>query len=98
MLAKTDRARRAERMVFMAVLPVERVISCCKSLQVDSNGGRSLQDDFDGGGSVALAVHLLVERPGIEGCAGRSRDARQDRQCNEGGYDGLHGNLPCFPI
>jgi len=41
-----------------------------------------------------VAINLLEEGLGIEG-AGRSRNAGDDREGDQGGYDGLHGSSPC---
>ena len=44
------------------------------------------------GASVALALLLLPERLGIES-TGRTRYAGQNRQEDDSGNDGLHGNI-----
>jgi hypothetical protein len=72
--AMTDRASRADTMVFMASL-LELDVSCV------------------GEGLEAAVVELLVEGLGVEG-AGGGRNTGDDRQGNQGGYDGLHGFSP----
>jgi hypothetical protein len=42
--------------------------------------------------SVRRTILLLVERFGVDG-VGRGDNARENRQGNQGGYDGLHGSM-----
>jgi hypothetical protein len=42
--------------------------------------------------SARIAIHLLVHASDVE-CAGRGRNADENRQGNQGGYDGLHGSM-----
>src|SRR5262245_19759877 len=48
-------------------------------------------------GSVVGAIELLVEGLGV-GCGDRAGDAREHRQGDESGYEGLHGFSPKVQI
>src|SRR5262245_18399425 len=83
MPAMTDRGTSADTMVFMASL--QRLgLLCCRA---------------DAAGLVdAGLVALLVEGLGVERAGRGRREAGEDEQGDEGGYDGLHDHSPAFLV